>query len=68
MKKKVMSVSKQIILMKETIIVIARILKVLAIILLITMLVTKVILKILIIKIWNSAVTMTLQIRQILIK
>ena len=60
--------SKQIILMKETIIVIARILKVLAIILLITMLVTKMILKILIVKIRNFVVTMTLQIRQILVK
>ena len=67
-KKKAMSMSKQKILMKNTIIVIARILKVLAIILLITMLVTKMILKKSIVKIRNSVVTMTLQIRQILIK
>ena len=66
-KKKAMSMSKQKILMKNTIIVIARILKVLAIILLITMLVTKMILKTSIVKIWNSVVITTLQIRQILI-
>ena len=60
--------SKQIILMKKTIILIAGILKVLAILLLIAMLVTKMILKISIVKIRNSAVTMVLQIRQILIK
>ena len=52
MKKKVMSIPKQIILMKKmiTLIVIARISKVLSIILLILMLVTKMILKILIVK------------------
>ena len=52
---------------KKKIIVITRILKVLAIILLITMLVTKMILKTSIVKIRNSVVTMTLQIRRILI-
>ena len=67
-----MSRSKQINLMKKnkktkTIIVITRILKVLVIILLITMLVTKMILKTSIVKIWNSVVITTLQIRQILI-
>ena len=46
----------------------ARIMKVLAIILLIAMLLTKMILKILTVKIRNSALTMALQIRQILIK
>ena len=60
--------SKQIILTKKRIIAIARILQVLAIILLITMLVTRMILKKLIVKIQNSVVKMTLQIRQILIK
>ena len=61
---------KQIIPMKKTItvIAIARILKVLGIILLIAMLVTKMILKILIAKFQNSILTMVLGIRQILIK
>ena len=59
---------QQIILMKNTIIVVSRILKLLAIFLLIIMLVTKMILKILIVKIWNSVVTMKLQIRHILRK
>ena len=68
MNKKVMPMSKQIILTKKRIIAIARILQVLAIILLITMLVTRMILKKLIVKIQNSVVKMTLQIRQILIK
>ena len=53
---------------KKTImlIVIARILKVLSIMLLIAMLVTKMIFKILIVKIPKSVLTMTLQIRQII--
>ena len=59
---------QQMILMKNTIIVVSRILKLLAIFLLIIMLVTKMILKILIVKIWNSVVTMKLQIRHILRK
>ena len=54
--------------MEKAIILIARILKVLAIILLVTMLITKMILKISIVKVWNSAVTIALQIRQVLIK
>ena len=56
--------------MKKTImlIVIARILKILAILLLVVMLVTKMKLKMLIVKIRNSVLTITLQIRQILIK
>ena len=52
---------------KKKIILITRILKFIAIILLITMLVTKMILKTSIVKIRNSVVTMTLQIRRILI-
>ena len=56
--------------MKKTImlIVIARILKDLAKILLIVMLITKMRLKILIVKIRNSVFTMKLQLRQTLIK
>ena len=61
------SMSKKIVLMKKTImlIVIARKLKFLAILLLVVMLVTKIKLKILLVKNWNSILTMTLQIRQI---
>ena len=68
MKNKVMSMSKQIILMKKNDYCNRKDIESLAIILLITMLVTKMILKISIIKIRNSVVTMALQIRQILIK
>ena len=68
MKNKVMSMSKQIILMKKNDYCNRKAIESLAMILLITMLVTKMILKISIIKIRNSVVAMALQIRQILIK